>query len=82
MKVFANRLMLLLAAIELSAGVLRNGIMQWYPVFAKEVKQPGAGLSRSLGFAALYFPDYRRFSGFIRTSSSSRAGPPWRSASG
>jgi MFS transporter, OPA family, glycerol-3-phosphate transporter len=41
-KVFASPLMLMIAAIELTSGVLRNGIMQWYLVFAKEVKQPGA----------------------------------------
>lgn len=41
-KVFGSRLMLLIAAIELTSGVLRNGIMQWYFIFAKEVKQPGA----------------------------------------
>jgi OPA family glycerol-3-phosphate transporter-like MFS transporter len=41
-KVFASRLMLLIAAVEFTTGVLRNGIMQWYLVFAKEMKQPGA----------------------------------------
>jgi OPA family glycerol-3-phosphate transporter-like MFS transporter len=41
-KVFTSPLMLLFAAVELTSGVLRNGIMQWYSVFAKEVPQPGA----------------------------------------
>jgi OPA family glycerol-3-phosphate transporter-like MFS transporter len=41
-KVFASRLMLLIAAVEFSAGVLRNGVMQWYQVFAREVPQPGS----------------------------------------
>jgi OPA family glycerol-3-phosphate transporter-like MFS transporter len=40
--VFASRLMLMIAAIEFTSGVLRNGIMQWYSIFAREVKQPGA----------------------------------------
>ncbi|PYJ03183.1 MAG: MFS transporter [Verrucomicrobia bacterium] len=40
-KVFTSRLMLLFALVELTSGVLRNGIMQWYLIFAKEVKQPG-----------------------------------------
>ena len=40
-KVFASPLMLMFAAIELTSGVLRNGIMQWYLIFAKEVKQNG-----------------------------------------
>jgi OPA family glycerol-3-phosphate transporter-like MFS transporter len=41
-KVFTSKLMLLIAAIELTSGVLRNGIYQWYFIFAKEVPQPGA----------------------------------------
>jgi len=41
-KVFTSPLMLLIAAIELTSGVFRNGIAQWYTIFAKEVKQPGA----------------------------------------
>ena len=41
-KVFASPLMLLIAAIGLTSGVFRNGITQWYFVFAAEVKQPGA----------------------------------------
>jgi OPA family glycerol-3-phosphate transporter-like MFS transporter len=41
-RVFLSPLMLTFAFIELTAGVLRNGIMQWYFIFANEVKQPGA----------------------------------------
>ena len=41
-KVFTSPLMLMIAAIELTSGVFRNGITQWYFVFAHEVKQPGA----------------------------------------
>ncbi|HEV7924229.1 MAG TPA: MFS transporter [Verrucomicrobiae bacterium] len=40
-KVFASRLMLTVAAIGLTAGVMRNGIMNWYRVFATDTKQPG-----------------------------------------
>jgi OPA family glycerol-3-phosphate transporter-like MFS transporter len=40
--VFLNPLMLMFAFVELTAGVLRNGIMQWYTIFAHDVKQPGA----------------------------------------
>jgi OPA family glycerol-3-phosphate transporter-like MFS transporter len=39
-KVFTSRLMLLIALIEVTSGVLRNGIMQWYQVFMKETKFP------------------------------------------
>ena len=41
-KVFGSPLMLMIASIEFTSGVLRNGIMQWYFIFAHEVKQPGA----------------------------------------
>jgi len=41
-KVFTSPLMLLIAAIGLTSGIFRNGITQWYFVFAAEVQQPGA----------------------------------------
>jgi OPA family glycerol-3-phosphate transporter-like MFS transporter len=40
-KVFASRLMLLISAVGLTSGVLRQGVMTWYFIFADEVKQPG-----------------------------------------
>lgn len=40
-RVFGNPLMLMFAFVELTSGVLRNGIMSWYKIFAKEV--PGTG---------------------------------------
>ncbi len=40
-KVFLSPLMLMFAFIELTSGALRNGIMQWYTVFAAQVKQTG-----------------------------------------
>jgi OPA family glycerol-3-phosphate transporter-like MFS transporter len=39
-KVFASRVMLTVAAIGVTAGVLRNGIMNWYKPFAKAIHQP------------------------------------------
>jgi OPA family glycerol-3-phosphate transporter-like MFS transporter len=36
-RVFRSPLMMVIACIEFTSGVLRNGIMQWYFVFAKEV---------------------------------------------
>jgi OPA family glycerol-3-phosphate transporter-like MFS transporter len=41
-KILTNRLMLTFALIEFTTGVVRNGVMQWYFVFAKEVPQVGA----------------------------------------
>lgn len=36
-RVFKSPLMMTIAAIEFTSGILRNGIMQWYFIFAKEV---------------------------------------------
>src|ERR1039458_9357682 len=41
-KVFASKLMLLIALIGLTSGIFRNGIMNWYYIFSAQVKQPGA----------------------------------------
>jgi len=41
-KVFASKLMLLIALIGLTSGIFRNGIQNWYFIFAHEIKQPGA----------------------------------------
>ena len=41
-KVFTSRLMLLIACVELTGGVFRYSMTQWYTIFAAEVKQPGA----------------------------------------
>jgi len=40
-KVFTSPLMILIALVEMTSGVFRNGIVQWYQTFAKDV--PGAG---------------------------------------
>ncbi len=41
-KIFTNPVLLTIACVEFTSGVLRNGIMQWYFVYAKEVPQVGA----------------------------------------
>ncbi len=41
-RVFTSPLMLMIAVVEMTSGVFRNGIMQWYTIFAHDVKQPGA----------------------------------------
>lgn len=38
-RILTSRLMLTFAMIEFTAGVIRNGVMQWYFVFAKELPQ-------------------------------------------
>ncbi|MGE4133833.1 MAG: MFS transporter [Bdellovibrionales bacterium] len=35
-KILTHRIMLIVAAIEFTTGVVRNGVMQWYFIFAKE----------------------------------------------
>lgn len=40
--VFKNPVLMMIAVVEFTTGVIRNGVMQWYFIFAKEVEQPGA----------------------------------------
>jgi OPA family glycerol-3-phosphate transporter-like MFS transporter len=78
-KVFASRLMLTIAFIGLTVGVLRNGIMNWYPIFAADSPQPGAGFfTQHWGLLICVFGIIGGFAGgwvsdkFFR----SRRGPP------
>ena len=41
-RIFSSPIMLTVAFVEFTSGVIRNGILQWYFIFAKEVPQPGA----------------------------------------
>lgn len=41
-RIFSNPIILTVAFVEFTSGVLRNGIMQWYPTLAKQVPQVGA----------------------------------------
>jgi OPA family glycerol-3-phosphate transporter-like MFS transporter len=77
-KVFASRLMLLIAAAGLTMGVVRNGVMQWYFVFAKEVPQHGATFFLThWGFLLCIFGIIGGFSGMISDRYfQSRRGPP------
>ncbi|KYG63730.1 glycerol-3-phosphate ABC transporter [Bdellovibrio bacteriovorus] len=38
-KIFTNPVMITIALVDFTSGVLRNGIMQWYLVYAKETEQ-------------------------------------------
>jgi OPA family glycerol-3-phosphate transporter-like MFS transporter len=78
-KVFLSPIMLLLGGIELTAGVLRNGIMQWYTVFAKQVPQPGAEFIRdNWGLLLCLFGIVGGFAGGLVSDKffQSRRGPP------
>jgi OPA family glycerol-3-phosphate transporter-like MFS transporter len=41
-KVVTHPVLLIVGLVEFTSGVLRNGVMQWYTVFAKDVPQIGA----------------------------------------
>ncbi|HVS51619.1 MAG TPA: MFS transporter [Opitutaceae bacterium] len=78
-KVFLSPLMLMLGGIELTAGVLRNGIMQWYTVFAKQVPQPGAErIVANWGLLLCMFGIVGGFAGGLISDKffQSRRGPP------
>lgn len=78
-KVFTSPLMLLIACVELTSGVFRNGITQWYPIFAKEIAQPGAEyFSKHWGLLLCLFGIVGGFSGGLISDKffQSRRGPP------
>lgn len=78
-KVFLSPLMLMFACIELTAGVLRNGIMQWYTIFGHEVKQAGAeGIVANWGLLLCIFGIIGGFAGGLVSDKlfHSRRGPP------
>jgi len=78
-KVFASKLMLLVACVELTGGVFRYSMTQWYSIFAGEVKQPGAEfLSLHWGWFTCVFGIVGGFSGGLIPDKwfQSRRGPP------
>jgi OPA family glycerol-3-phosphate transporter-like MFS transporter len=78
-KVFLNPLVLMLGGVELTAGVLRNGIMQWYTIFAYQVPQPGAeGITQQWGLLLCLFGITGGFAGGLISDKifQSRRGPP------
>ena len=67
------------ALVELTAGVLRNGIMQWYTIFAHEVKQAGAEIIlNNWGLLLCVFGIVGGFAGGLISDKffQSRRGPP------
>jgi len=78
-KVFCSPLMLLLGGVELTSGVLRNGIMQWYTIFAKQVPQVGAEFyAKNWGLLLCMFGIIGGFAGGLISDKffQSRRGPP------
>jgi OPA family glycerol-3-phosphate transporter-like MFS transporter len=78
-KVFTSRLLILLAVVEMTSGVLRNGIYQWYPIFANQVPQRGAEFfGQHWGFCICAFGILGGFAGGLISDKlfQSRRGPP------
>jgi OPA family glycerol-3-phosphate transporter-like MFS transporter len=77
--VFLNPLIVMFAFVELTAGVLRNGIMQWYTIFGHDVKQPGAEvILANWGLLLCVFGIVGGFAGGLISDKffQSRRGPP------
>jgi OPA family glycerol-3-phosphate transporter-like MFS transporter len=49
-KIFSNKIIWTIGIIELTSGVLRNGILQWYKIFAKETGFGVDGIMHNWGF--------------------------------
>ncbi len=78
-KVFASPLMLMFACVELTGGVFRYSMTQWYPIFAGEVEQQGAEfLSQHWGWFTCVFGIVGGFSAGLISDKCfhSRRGPP------
>jgi len=78
-RVFASRLMLLIACVELMGGVFRYSMTEWYTIFAKEVGQPGAEfISLHWGWYTAVFGIVGGFFGGMVSDKlfHSRRGPP------
>ena len=78
-KVFTSKLMLLIACVELTGGVFRYAMTQWYPIFSSEVKQPGAEyISAHWGWFTCIFGIVGGFAGGMISDKvfHSRRGPP------
>jgi OPA family glycerol-3-phosphate transporter-like MFS transporter len=84
-KVFASKLMLIVAFIGLTVGVLRNGVMNWYSIFAKETGGVGTQFFvKNWGFLVCVFGIIGGFAGGWISDRffHSRRGPPAVYASG
>lgn len=78
-RVFTSPLLLVIATVELTSGVFRNGIAQWYTIFTSENKQPGAAFfSNHWGLLICMFGVIGGFAGGLISDKffQSRRGPP------
>lgn len=49
-KIFANKIIWIIGIIEFTSGILRNGVLQWYKVFAKDTGLGVAQITDNWGF--------------------------------
>lgn len=49
-KLFSNRIIWVIGAIEFTSGILRNGVLQWYKIFAKETGMGVEHITHNWGF--------------------------------
>lgn len=78
-KIFTNPLMLMIACVELTSGVFRYSILNWYSIFSGEVKQTGAEFfGQHWGWYTCIFGIIGGFAGGIVSDRlfQSRRGPP------
>jgi OPA family glycerol-3-phosphate transporter-like MFS transporter len=78
-RVFASRIMILIAGVEFTAGVFRYSVLTWYSVFSNQVKQPGAEfIGQHFGWYTCVFGIIGGFAGGIVSDRlfQSRRGPP------
>ena len=78
-RIFTSKLMMLIAVAELTGGVFRYAMMNWYSIFASEVKQPGAEFfTQHWGWFTCVFGIVGGFAGGLISDRmfQSRRGPP------
>lgn len=84
-RVLSSPLMMIFAAIEFTSGVMRNGIMQWYHIFAKaHPESTNEFFKGNWGFLLCIFGIFGGFAGGIISDKffQSRRGPPSAIAQG
>ena len=78
-KIFASPLMLMIACVELTAGVFRYTILNWYSIFSRQMPQSGAEFfAQHWGWMTCVFGIIGGFAGGIISDRifQSRRGPP------
>jgi len=78
-RIFTSKLMMLIAFAELTGGVFRYAMMNWYSIYAGEIRQPGAEFfAQHWGWFTCVFGIVGGFAGGLISDKlfQSRRGPP------